>query len=246
VIENLNIAASGMLAMQERIDGVSNDLANVNTNGYKHVRLGFKDLMYDKAGRSQAGGVDEGGGVRTVQAGRAYEQGSMQRTDSPLDVAIQGEGFLRVKLADGREALTRDGSLHLDTNGTLVTATGGKVQPGLTVPKGTETSDIAIAADGTVSGKGGKRLGRIDVVDVRSPQGLQSVGENAFVVTASSGPATRAGTGTVLSQGALEMSNVDVSDEMVQMIDAQRAYQLASKSITTTDEMWQMANGIKR
>jgi flagellar basal-body rod protein FlgG len=246
MIENLNIAASGMLAMQDRINGVANDLANASTTGYKHTRLGFRDLVYNAAGRAQSGTVNEGSGVATVDAGRAFEQGSLQRTDNPLDVAIQGDGFLRVKLADGREALTRDGALRLDANGTLVTSTGAKVQPGLTVPKNTDPSDISISASGVVAGKGGKRLGTISVVTVRAPQALESVGDNAFVVTQASGAATRAGTGTQLSQGALEASNVDTADEMVQMIDAQRGYQLASKAISTTDEMWQIANGIRR
>src|SRR3954454_10132438 len=164
MIENLNIAASGMLAMQQRIDGVANDLANASTTGYKHVRMGFRDLVYNEAGRSQVGGVNEGSGVATVDAGRAFEQGSLQRTDSPLDVAIQGDGFLQVKLADGRQALTRDGALHLDSNGTLVSSSGAKVQPGLTVPKTTDPSDISISAAGVVAGKGGKRLGSISVV----------------------------------------------------------------------------------
>jgi flagellar basal-body rod protein FlgG len=246
MIENLNIAASGMLAMQQRIDGVANDLANASTNGYKHVRMGFRDLVYNEAGRSQVGGVNEGSGVATVDAGRAFDQGSLQRTDSPLDVAVQGDGFLQVKLPDGRQALTRDGAMHLDSNGTLVTASGAKVQPGLTVPKGTSLSDISISAGGVVAGKGGKRLGTISLVTVRSPQALESVGDNAFIVTQASGAATRAGNGTTLSQGALEASNVDTADEMVQMIDAQRGYQLASKSISTADEMMQIANGIRR
>jgi flagellar basal-body rod protein FlgG len=246
MIENLNIAASGMLAMQQRIDGVANDLANASTNGYKHTRLGFRDLVYTAAGRAQSGTVNEGSGVAVVDAGRAFEQGALQRTGNPLDVAIQGDGFLQVKLTDGRTALTRDGALRLDANGALVTASGAKVQPGLTVPKGTRESDITISSDGVVTGRNGRRLGAISVVDVRSPQALESAGDNAFLVTQASGAATRAGTGTTLSQGVLESSNVDTADEMVQMIDAQRGYQLASKAITTTDEMWQIANGIRR
>jgi flagellar basal-body rod protein FlgG len=245
MLEGLNSAAAGMAAQQQRMDAVANDLANANTTGYKHQRVGFRDLVYDQAGRSSAEGVRTGAGAAAVDAGRAFGQGSLQRTDRPLDVAIQGEGFLRVRLGDGREALTRDGGLHVDGRRQLVTSTGALVQPAITVPEGVAEDEVSIAADGTVLAAG-RRIGRLDLVTVRSQQGLLSAGDNAFVTTAASGPAVAAPAATTLSQGALEASNTDMSEAMVSMIESQRAYQLASKAITTADEMMGIANGVKR
>ena len=245
MLEGLNSAAAGMAAQQQRMDAVANDLANANTTGYKHQRVGFRDLVYDQAGRSSAGGVRTGAGAAAVDAGRAFGQGSLQRTDRPLDVAIQGEGFLRVRLGDGREALTRDGGLHVDGRRQLVTSTGSLVQPAITVPEGVAEDEVSIAADGTVLAAG-RRIGRLDLVTVRSQQGLLSAGDNAFVTTAASGPAVAAPRATTLSQGALEASNTDMSEAMVSMIESQRAYQLASKAITTADEMMGIANQVKR
>ena len=136
MLSGLNTAAAGMAAQQQRMDAVANDLANANTTGYKHQRVGFRDLVYEQAGRSSAQGVRTGSGAAAVDAGRAFAQGVLQRTDRPLDVAIQGEGFLRVRLADGRDALTRDGGLHIDGNRRLVTSIGALVQPAITDPRG--------------------------------------------------------------------------------------------------------------
>jgi flagellar basal-body rod protein FlgG len=245
MLENLNIAASGMLAQQQRIDAVANDLANASTTGYKHTRVGFKDLVYTDAGRSQTGGVRLGAGVATVDAGRAFDQGALQNTGNPLDVAIQGEGFLTVKLPDGRTALTRDGALRTDGRGRLTTSTGALLQPPVTIPSSTAADQVAIGRDGTISADG-RRIGRLNVVTVRSPQAMLSAGDNAFIPTAASGAAVRAPAATQVSQGVLESSNVDMADEMVEMIDAQRSYQLASKAISTADEMAQIANGLRR
>ena len=140
-----------MAAQQQRLDAVANDLANANTTGYKHQRVGFRDLVYDQTGRSSAQGVRTGSGAAAVDAGRSFAQGSLQRTDRPLDVAIQGEGFLRVRLPDGRDALTRDGSLHIDGAGNLTTSTGSLVQPAIKVPTGTAEDEVSIGADGTVT-----------------------------------------------------------------------------------------------
>jgi flagellar basal-body rod protein FlgG len=245
MLEGLNSAAAGMAAQQQRLDAVANDLANANTTGYKHQRVGFRDLVYDQTGRSSADGVRTGSGAAAVDAGRAFAQGVMQRTDRPLDVAIQGEGFLRVRLADGRDALTRDGGLHVDGSRRLVTGTGAIVQPAITVPEGVAEDQISIGGDGTVLAAG-RRIGRLDVVTVRSPQGLLSAGDNAFVPSAASGPAIAAPRATTLSQGALEASNTDMAEAMVAMIESQRAFQLASKAITTADEMMGIANQVKR
>jgi flagellar basal-body rod protein FlgG len=245
MLEGLNSAAAGMAAQQQRLDAVANDLANANTTGYKHQRVGFRDLVYDQTGRSSAEGVRTGSGAAAVDAGRAFAQGVLQRSDRPLDVAIQGEGFLRVRLADGRDALTRDGGLHIDGTRRLVTGSGSVVQPPITVPEGVSEDDVSIAADGTVLAAG-RRVGRLDLVTVRSAQGLLSAGDNAFVTSATSGPAIAAPRATTLTQGALEASNTDMSDAMVSMIESQRAFQLASKAITTADEMMGIANQVKR
>ena len=234
-----------MAAQQQRMDAVANDLANANTTGYKHQRVGFRDLVYDQTGRSSAQGVRTGSGAAAVDAGRAFAQGTLQRTDRTLDVAIQGEGFLRIRLADGRDALTRDGGLHIDGNRRLTTSTGAFVQPAITVPEGVGDDQISIGPDGTVLAAG-NRIGRLDVVTVRSQAGLLSVGDNAFVTTAASGAAIAAPRATTLAQGALEASNTDMAEAMVSMIESQRAYQLASKAISTADEMMGIANQVKR
>ena len=245
MLSGLNTAAAGMAAQQQRIDAVANDLANASTTGYKHQRVGFRDLVYDQTGRSSAQGVRTGSGAAAVDAGRAFAQGALQRTDRPLDVAIQGEGFLRVRLADGREALTRDGGLHVDGARRLVTATGAHVEPAVTVPEGVDEDDVSIGPDGTVLAAG-RRIGRLELVTVRSPQGLLSVGDNAFVTSPASGPAVAGPPATALTQGALEASNTDMAEAMVALIESQRAFQLASKAVTTADEMMGIANQVKR
>jgi flagellar basal-body rod protein FlgG len=245
MLEGLHSAAAGMAAQQQRLDAVANDLANANTTGYKHQRVGFRDLVYDQTGRSSSQGVRTGSGAAAVDAGRAFAQGVLQRTDRPLDVAIQGEGFLRVRLADGRDALTRDGGLHVDGARNLTTSTGALVQPAIKVPAGVAEDQISIGGDGTVLAAG-RRIGRLDVVTVRSEAGLLSVGDNAFLTTAASGPAVPAPRATTLTQGALESSNTDMAEAMVSLIESQRAYQLASKAISTADEMMGIANQVKR
>jgi flagellar basal-body rod protein FlgG len=245
MLEGLNSAAAGMAAQQQRLDSVANDLANANTTGYKHGRVGFRDLIYEQAGRPAADGVRTGHGAAAVDAGKSFGQGGLQRTDRSLDVAVQGEGFLRVKLPDGRQALTRDGSLRLDGAGKLVTSSGAVVQPAITFPPGSDPSAVSIGPDGTVL-SAGRAVGRIELVSVRSPQSLLAAGDNAFIATEASGAARPAPATTTLTQGALEASNVDMADAMVAMIESQRAFQLASKAITTADEMMGIANQVKR
>ena len=245
MLEGLNSAAAGMAAQQQRLDAVSNDLANANTTGYKRVRVGFRDLVYTQTGRSSAQGPQTGAGVAAIDAGRAFQQGAIQRTEQPFDVAIQGDGFLRVRLPDGRQALTRDGSLRVDEAGKLVTSSGGVVQPAVNLPASASGANVSIGPDGTVLA-GGRRVGRIELVSVRSPQQLQPVGDNAFLATAESGAVRPAPAATTLTQGALEMSNVDMAEAMVSMIESQRAFQLTSKAIHTQDQMWEIANGVKR
>jgi len=232
-------AASGMAAQSARMDALSNDIANVNTTGYKQVELGFRDLVYDAQQ-----GVRVGTGAAVVDLGRSLAQGPIQQVDNPLALAIQGSGYFQVKRADGQTALTRAGDFKLDAAGDLVTAGGEQLVPPIRLPKGASASDVTISADGAVSAKGAK-IGQIELVDVPAPAGLQSVGDNLFVTTTASG-AAGAATGWKVQQGAVEGSNVDLASEMVDMIDAQRGFQLASQAIKTQDELMQTANDIRR
>ncbi len=245
MLEGLRTAAAGMAAMQQKLDGVANDLANANTTGYKHVRVGFKDLLYEQGGRPAAAGVLRGTGSAAVNAGRGFEQGSLRQTGRPLDVGIEGDGFLKVRLNDGRQALTRDGGLQIDGNGRLTSSTGALIQPAITIPAGVTEDQISITRDGNVTA-GGKSIGKLQLVTVRSTQGLLASGDNAFVTTAASGPARNAPATSAISQGTLEASNTDMAQSMVDMMDAQRTYQLTSKAIQTADTMMEIANGVKR
>jgi flagellar basal-body rod protein FlgG len=246
MLEGLRTAAAGMKAQQFKLDAVSNDLANANTTGYKRLRVGFSDLLYEQGGRPTISNEAQlGTGSRAVLNGRTFEQGSLQQTGKPTDVALQGPGFLKVKLADGREALTRDGNLHIDSNRRLVTSFGGTMSPSITVPEGVSESDISIGRDGSVLAKG-QNIGRIQLVNVRSPQNLESAGDNAFIATARSGNAVAAPATSTIEQGALESSNTDMAQAMTDMIEAQRTYQLTSKAIQTADQMMEIANGVKR
>jgi flagellar basal-body rod protein FlgG len=245
MLEGLYSAAAGMAAQQERIDGVANDLANTSTTGYKHVRIGFRDLLYSAQGNGAGPTVMAGSGSAAELIGRSQGQGPMQDTGQPLDVAIQGPGWLQVKRADGSLALTRDGTLRLDAEGRLTTKDGLFVQPPIKVPAGTSPQDISIAADGTVRVGDAAPLGRIKLVTVPAPDGLQALGGSIFAATAASGDVTDA-TDATLTQGKLEGSNVDIGDAMVEMIDAQRSFQLASKAIQMQDQMLEIANQVKR
>ncbi|HKG38803.1 MAG TPA: flagellar hook-basal body protein [Conexibacter sp.] len=246
MLSGLYSAAAGMAAQQQRIDGVSNDLANASTTGYKHVRVGFRDLLYNAQGGSAGPTVLAGAGAAAGFIGRSQEQGALQTTDQPLDVAIQGPGFFQVKRPDGSLALTRDGSLRLDSQGRLTTSGGHVLQPEITVPRGTGADKLSIAGDGTVRAGAGRSLGRIELVTVPAPDGLQPLGGNLFAANAASGQTTAAGNDSTLRQGTLEGSNVDVGDAMVDMIDAQRSFQLASKAIQMQDQMLEIANQVKR
>jgi flagellar basal-body rod protein FlgG len=249
MLTGLYSAAAGMNAQQQRIDGVANDLANASTTGYKHVRVGFRDLLYNAQGGGAGGSrfpVLAGTGAAAAFVGRSQAQGALLTTGQPLDVAIQGPGFLQVRRPDGALALTRDGSLRLDATGRLTTKDGLLVQPQIALPRGTTPDRLSIAADGTVRVGDGRPLGRIELVTVTAPDGLQPLGGNLFAATAASGQPTAAGADTTLRQGLLEASNVDVGDAMVDMIDAQRGFQLASKAIQMQDQMMEIANQVKR
>jgi flagellar basal-body rod protein FlgG len=243
MLEGLYTAASGMAAQQQRMDALANDVANVDTIGYKKTRVGFRDLVYQATGRGAANSVSAGAGVGTTQLGRSFQQGSDQNTGNPLDLALQGPGFLQVRMPNGQTALTRDGALHVNEAGALVDSRGNEVQPAVNL-RDVPTSEISIGSDGSVS-VNSQRVAQISIVEVRSPQALTSLGDNLYAANAASG-APQAATGTTVMGGATEASNVDMGDAMVDMMDAQRAYELASKAIHQQDEMMGIANGVKR
>ena len=242
MLEGMYSAAAGMAAQQQRIDALSNDLANVNTTGYKRVRVAFRDLLYTPTGAGAVQGIASGAGAAAVQVGRSSEEGTIQQTDRPLDLALEGSGYLEVTDANGRRLLTRDGSLQRRPNGRLVTSTGADT--GITVPAGVADDQVSIGPDGTVSA-GNRSLGRLRLVDVRAPEGLQAQGDNLFLPTAASG-APVAARGTTVQQHVLEGANVDLAGAMTDLIDAQRGYEMVSKAITTQDRLMEIANGVKR
>lgn len=246
-------ARTGLDAQQTRMAVTSNNLANVATNGFKKGRAVFEDLMYQnvrQVGGSTSqdteapSGLSLGTGVRVVATEKLYTQGSLANTGNALDVAISGRGFFQVELPDGTTGYTRDGSFQLNSQGELVTASGYRLQPGITIPDGTQS--ITIGTDGVVTAlTAGQttpvQVGTLQLVDFVNHAGLQPRGGNLLVESVASGP-PQAGTpglnglGTVV-QGSLEGSNVNVVEELVNMIETQRAYEMNSKAISTTDDM---------
>jgi flagellar basal-body rod protein FlgG len=243
VLEGLYTAAAGMAAQQQRMDSLANDVANVNTAGYKSVRTGFRDLVYAQSGRGAAAGVTTGAGSAVQTVGRNFNQGALRQTGQPLDVALEGPGFLRVRTADGREGLTRDGSLRVTNTGQLVTSTGAQVLPPINFPAGVSLNEVAIGRDGTITA-GNRTIGRLQAVDVASPQALTAAGDNLFVANAQSGAPRNVD--MTFAGGYVEGSNVELSDAMVDMMNSQRAYELASRAVRQQDEMAGIANGIRR
>ncbi len=250
---SLWVAKTGLDAQQTRMAVISNNLANVNTIGFKKDRAMFDDLMYQNI-RQVGGdttqniiaptGTSLGTGVKTVSTEKVHTQGNVQQTDNALDVAINGRGFLQVLMPNGDTQYTRDGSLKLDSTGQLVTSGGLPLNPAITVPA--DAQSVTIGTDGTVSAvqPGAAApvvLGQIQTANFINPTGLQAVGDNLYRESASSG-APIVGTpgqgeyGT-LNQGSLETSNVNVVEELVNMIEAQRAYEMNSKAISTADQM---------
>lgn len=254
MIRSLWIAKTGLESQQTNMDVISNNLANVNTSGFKRGRAVFEDLMYQTvrqpgaqvgAANQLPSGLQIGTGVRTVATERIHTQGNLKETGNSMDIAIQGRGFLQVEMPDGTFAYTRDGSLQVDQNGQLVTAGGYIVQPPINVPD--NALSLSIARDGTVSvtqpGAVGTnvQIGQLELSTFVNPTGLQSMGENLYVETDASGPAIFAqpgldGAGLVL-QNYVETSNVNVAEELVNMITTQRAYEMNSKAIQTSDQM---------
>lgn len=252
------VAKTGLDAQQTRMAVVSNNLANVNTTGFKQGRAVFEDLLYQNirqpGGQSSQdtilpSGMSLGTGVRVVATEKLFTQGSVLQTGNAMDVAINGRGFLQILKPDGEIAYTRDGTLQLNDQGEMVTSSGYVVQPGITIPDGAQS--ITIGSDGVVSVKlAGQatptQVGSLEVADFINPVGLQSIGENLYIETAASGSAQPGtpglnGLGSI-NQGALEGSNVNVVSELVSMIETQRAYEMNSKAISTNDQMMQYIN----
>lgn len=255
MLRSLHIARTGLDAQQTQLDVISNNLANVGTTGFKKARAVFEDLLYQVIRQPGAqssqqtqlpSGFQLGVGVRTVATERIHTQGGLQQTGNQLDVAINGRGFFQILMPDGSTTYTRDGSFQIDSQGTLVTASGYAVQPNITIPQDALT--ITIARDGTVSvTQPGVPtptvLGQIQLASFINPTGLQSLGENLYAETAASGApqVNIPGTGGlgVLVQNMIETSNVNVAEELVNMIVAQRAFELNSRAINASDQMLQ-------
>ena len=245
MLEGMYSAAAGMAAQQQRIDALANDMANVNTTGYKHVRVAFHDLLYTPTGPGAVRGVASGAGAAAAMVGRGDAQGTLQQTGRQLDVGLEGSGYLEVRNAQGQRMLTRDGNLQRTDNGRLVTSTGAFT--GITLPAGVADDQVRIDRDGRVIGPTGTVFGRLRLVTVRAPQALQSQGNNLFAPTAASGQPTAAQPANLrVQQGVLEASNVDMATVMTDLIDAQRGYELASKAISNQDRLLEIANGVKR
>jgi flagellar basal-body rod protein FlgG len=245
MLEGMYSAAAGMAAQQARLDALSNDVANAGTVGYKRQRVAFRDLVYSPSGPGGQPGVMEGAGAAASTIGRGGSGAAYQSTGSSLDLAIEGAGYLQVRRPDGSSALTRNGQLSLDVNRNVL-ADGLPLQPPLQIPQGVDENKISISPDGRVTAEGGRAIGTINLYTVRAPDRLQAVGDNLFVTNNASGGAARAGNGVTMRQGVLETSDVDMGDVMADMMIAQRAYSLASKAISTQDEMAQIANGVKK
>lgn len=255
MFSSLWVAKTGLDAQQTRMDVISNNLANANTTGFKSSRASFQDLMYQNL-RQPGGQTTEqtqspsglmlGTGVRVVGSEKLFTQGNAQQTGNALDLQIQGRGFLQVTQPDGTVAYTRDGSLHLDQNGQVVTSSGYALDPAIVIPQNAQS--VTIGTDGTVSAKlpgqaAPQQVGTVQLADFINPAGLQPSGDNLYLETASSGapqigqPGLN-GMGTVV-QGSLESSNVNVVEQMVDMIETQRTYEMNSKAISAADSMLQ-------
>ena len=228
-----------MSAQQQQLDAISNDLANESTSGYKAERIGFKDLLYNEV--KLAGTTTSTGAGATAQLiGREQNEGAMQETGNPLDLAIEGDGYFQLKRPDGQAVLTRNGTFDVDGKGAMVNAEGNSLIPPIKLPTGVSASDVTIASDGTVSA-GERKLGQIKLVNVAAPDQLLADGDSAFTATAASGATDKAS----IRQGALESSNVDRATEMSTLVSTQRDYQLSSSAIQTENQMMSIANQLR-
>lgn len=262
MIRSMMTAATGMEAQQLYMDTISHNLSNVNTNGFKRTRIEFQDLMYQTIrepgvrnfeGSMAPAGIECGLGVKPAATQHIFEQGSFVRTDNPLDLTIEGEGFFQITLPDGTTAYSRDGSFKPSADGSIVTSSGFYLSPQITIPE--NSTGLSIAADGTVTvilpgEEENTEIGKIELVRFINASGLRSLGGNLYARTDASGEPIvsmpgEENTGTILSQN-IETSNVKIVDEMVNMISAQRAFEIISKAIQVGEEMMQVANNLKR
>jgi flagellar basal-body rod protein FlgG len=255
MMRSLWISKTGMEAQQTQLDTISNNLANVSTNGYKRAHAVFEDLMYQNLRQAGANsseqttlptGLQAGLGTRAVATARNFSQGGLQQSSNPLDIAVRGSGFFEVQMPDGTNGYTRDGSFQVSAQGQLVTNNGYTVQPGITIPANAQS--VTIGSDGTVSvtlpGQAlPQSIGQLQIASFVNPAGLEPKGGNVFAETAASGTPNAGAPGQnglgSLQQGFVETSNVNVVEELVQMIQTQRAYELNSKAIQTSDQMLQ-------
>lgn len=255
------IAKTGLDAQQTKMSTIANNLANAGTAGYKRSRAIFADLLYQNVRQAGAqssqdtqlpSGLMLGTGVRTVATEKLFTQGNLVQTDNQLDMAIQGRGFFQVLLPDGSEAYSRDGSFQMDNQGQLVSSNGYQMQPAISIPQ--DAQSLTIAADGTVSVRQAgssaiTQVGTVQLADFVNPAGLQPIGDNLFLESSASGSPQAGnpglnGLGTV-AQGYVESSNVNVVEELVNMIETQRAYEMNSKAISSADQMLQyVANNL--
>ncbi len=262
MIRALWTAASGMEAQQLNVDVIANNLANVNTTGFKRSRADFQDLLYQTlrdAGASSSSstiyptGMQIGLGTRNAAIQKIFQQGEFQQTQNPMDFSIEGRGFFQILQPNGETSYTRAGSFKQDEQGRLVTSDGFPMLPQITIPA--DALNITVGSDGTVSvvqagQSASTQVGQIQLVAFPNPSGLKSIGRNLYTETISSGSPTTGtpgenGIGTI-AQGFLELSNVSISEELINMIVGQRAYEINSKAIQTADEMMQTANNAKR
>ena len=260
MIRALYSAAAGMQSQQMNLDVIANNLANVNTTGFKKSKIEFQDLLYQTtraAGADQGGGnqlptgLQVGHGSRPVATAKIFTNGELTQTGAPLDVAIQGDGFFEVQLPDGSRGYTRDGALKTASDGRITTSDGAVLQGGFQpVPAGTTSITISPTGEVTTIGSSGSQSFRVQLVRFANPSGLDSLGRNLYRETNASGTAELGSPGENgfgdLAQGYLEMSNVKVVEEMVNMIVAQRAYEINSKAVQASDEMMQISNNLRR
>ena len=255
MMRSLWISKTGMEAQQTQLDTISNNLANASTNGYKTAHAVFEDLMYQNLRQAGANsseqttlptGLQAGLGTRAVATARSFTQGNLQQSSNPLDIAIRGNGFFEVQMPDGTTGYTRDGSFQVSATGQLVTNNGYTVNPGITIPVNAQS--VTVGNDGTVTvqlpGQATPQsVGTIQIANFVNPAGLEPKGQNLFAETAASGTPNAGTPGQnglgSLQQGFVETSNVNVVEELVQMIQTQRAYELNSKAIQTSDQMLQ-------
>jgi len=261
-MRSLDIGATGMMAQQLNVDTISNNIANMTTTGFKRQRAAFLDLIYqnlDRPGSASSdadtlvpSGIQMGLGVRAGAVYRMTGQGAIEITENPLDLAVTGEGYFQIELPNGNTAYTRDGTFQLNENGELVTVQGYRVEPGITIPEDAKDIDINANGEVLVSIEGQvamQNLGQLELSSFVNPVGLEAVGDNLFLETEASGAPTNGTPGEeqfgAIRQGALEQSNVNVVEEITRLIAAQRAYEMNSNVISTSDEMMQVVGQLK-